>query len=345
MVWAQSEGETRYPQMLEYVYVDTEPVPVNLPAVRRQIGYPPQAFVGKVEGKVYARVLVDTEGRFVDSRIIRSAHPVLTQAVEPYLPELRFTPAYRAAKETPYWVNVAIEFDCKTHRHLARLGTYRHPMAVRALPGRTTRARESHAKGMSYLHLGQYRQAMNAFSRAIVLLPRKRERACALRAEAYLQRGRSLVCMGKWPEAFRDMTESVGILQAGRQDTAPELVSEALLDRALAFAQLGEPTRGYADCTEVLMLSQVPEIQYLAYCRRALTHIRLGNADAAFLDIESALALDPARPEAWLYKSVIIHTLSGEDAYARDCLEHAWRLGLAQAPEAQYWGLSASAAH
>ena len=57
--------------------------------------YPPVLKTAGREGEVFAQFVVDREGRAVPHsfKVLRSRHPLFSQAVQEVLPRLRFTPA------------------------------------------------------------------------------------------------------------------------------------------------------------------------------------------------------------------------------------------------------------
>lgn len=84
-----------------------EPKLANFAEVWACIPYPPLARDAGIQGTVVFRVLFDAEGEYVRHKLIKTVHPILTQAFEPYVPCLKMVPAIGAdGKPTGSWVNV-----------------------------------------------------------------------------------------------------------------------------------------------------------------------------------------------------------------------------------------------
>jgi TonB family protein len=100
----------RTPGPDEFVLLDKEPDPLNYPKVASMIEYPKAAYNYLIEGKVLARILVDTSGHYRKHVILKSPHPALEEAVAVKLPELRFKPAEYAGQKRTAWVTLPFEF-------------------------------------------------------------------------------------------------------------------------------------------------------------------------------------------------------------------------------------------
>ncbi|MEL7530761.1 MAG: energy transducer TonB [Bacteroidota bacterium] len=87
-----------------------EPKPINMGEVQRFISYPQAAREGGIEGNVVMRVLINTEGNAVDNRVITQVSPVLSNQVEFYLMDLKFSPASINGEAIPFWVNIPFNF-------------------------------------------------------------------------------------------------------------------------------------------------------------------------------------------------------------------------------------------
>ena len=85
------------------------PKPVNLKEIYEQIRYPKSLKEAGTEGKVLARLKVDSEGRVSEHEILKSDAPEFKAAVEPVLSQLRFEFAEgEEAKAT--WVTLPFMF-------------------------------------------------------------------------------------------------------------------------------------------------------------------------------------------------------------------------------------------
>lgn len=98
------------PDINAFIFDAEEPKPVNMNDVRELIGYPDIAKEAQIEGTVLVRVLVDKQGNYKSHKIIRKAHPILSDAVEKQIARLRFTPAIQGGKPIPFWVNIPFNF-------------------------------------------------------------------------------------------------------------------------------------------------------------------------------------------------------------------------------------------
>ncbi|MDX2247703.1 MAG: TonB family protein [Bacteroidia bacterium] len=71
------------------------------------VKYPLKAVTKKIEGTVKVEIEVDTTGKYVAHNIVESADSLLSAAVDPYIPQLKFAPALRG--ENPASAVVVIE--------------------------------------------------------------------------------------------------------------------------------------------------------------------------------------------------------------------------------------------
>ncbi|MEL6593748.1 MAG: energy transducer TonB, partial [Bacteroidota bacterium] len=87
-----------------------EPKPTNMKDVSMMIGYPMPARENGIQGNVVTRVLIGKDGIPIDNQFITNVSPHLSNAVEYYLMELRFTPAVYKEEAIPFWVNIPFNF-------------------------------------------------------------------------------------------------------------------------------------------------------------------------------------------------------------------------------------------
>lgn len=96
------------------VLVDTNniipPTEINLKEITKLVGYPPKAIKKRIEGKIVFRVLVDENGNYVKHLPPNSGDPILIEAVEKHLPEVRFTPCIKNGTPIKFWVNIPFYF-------------------------------------------------------------------------------------------------------------------------------------------------------------------------------------------------------------------------------------------
>ena len=102
--------EESIPDIQAFEFADESPRPLNMREIQRTIGYPQVAREAGIEGSVVVRILVDTDGSYLDHKIINSVHPVLDEPVELSLPQLRFTPAVKDGNPIKFWVNIPFNF-------------------------------------------------------------------------------------------------------------------------------------------------------------------------------------------------------------------------------------------
>jgi len=84
---------------------DRPPQPIR---ITRPV-YPHDAFVKKVEGTVYLEILIDSEGRVVDARILRSV-PMLDRAAVECVLQWRFAPALKRGLPVPTVAQAPVSF-------------------------------------------------------------------------------------------------------------------------------------------------------------------------------------------------------------------------------------------
>jgi len=98
------------PEIKDNAIVDSPPKPENLEEIYKQIGYPTLARENKLEGMIVARILVSEEGEYIRHKMIKTAHPLLEDAVASALPGIRFSPARQDGKAVRFWVNLPFNF-------------------------------------------------------------------------------------------------------------------------------------------------------------------------------------------------------------------------------------------
>lgn len=98
------------PDINEFILDAEEPKPINIEDIKAAIGYPDVAREANIEGIVVVRVLVDKQGNYKTHKVIKKVHPVLADAVEQQIINLKFTPAVQGGRTIPFWVNVPFNF-------------------------------------------------------------------------------------------------------------------------------------------------------------------------------------------------------------------------------------------
>lgn len=89
--------------------VDSKPMPLNRP----RPNYTEEARKTKVQGVIQARVLVGSDGRVLEVRIIRGLPSGLNEEAIRAATQMRFKPAMRDNRPVQCWVMVAIEFNIR----------------------------------------------------------------------------------------------------------------------------------------------------------------------------------------------------------------------------------------
>jgi len=92
------------------IVLEKEPIPINMNEIKKKIGYPMKAQKDSIQGKVLFRVLIDKEGNCVSYKLLKSVSSIFTEAIEPYIKELKFTPGFRKGKPIKCWVTVPFIF-------------------------------------------------------------------------------------------------------------------------------------------------------------------------------------------------------------------------------------------
>lgn len=87
-----------------------EPYPINMNEVTKTIGYPEKAQGMGVEGQLIVRVMVNEQGEIIKDQWFRTVHPILKDAVQAHLYELKFAPAIQQGKYIKFWVHIPFRF-------------------------------------------------------------------------------------------------------------------------------------------------------------------------------------------------------------------------------------------
>lgn len=96
-----------YPSMVE-----KQPKPFNLKSISESIKYPEIAVEKKIEGRVTAQIMVDSNGRVIRVKEI-TGNEVFHEEVRKVLPKLQFTAARRDNQPVKCWVTVPFNFKLK----------------------------------------------------------------------------------------------------------------------------------------------------------------------------------------------------------------------------------------
>ena len=139
-------------------------------------------------------------------------------------------------------------------------------------------------RGNSYANLGQHEQAIADFTQAIALDPQD--------ASAYYNRGISYAALGQHEQAIADFTQAAAL--------APQY-PDPYYNRANSYADLGQHQQAVADFTKAIAL----DLQNAAaYTNRGNSYYSLGQYEQALSDYDQALALDPQHTEAYFRRGL-----------------------------------------
>lgn len=333
-LFSQKISRDTYLGVHDYIYVEKEPKPLNYDDVRRQIGYPVKALKAGVEGNIYCRVLVNEQGEYVDHIITRKGHPLLIDAVHGHITKLQFIPASRNGQKLPYWVNVRFVFS--NHESKSRFWKRQNNtnMSVVQVLGGLRRSREYLSKGLAQIEEGGFLQAIASFEKAIMANPnslRSTPNAQQVLFSAYYGKARAEMSSNLWDAALESLTDGISVervlLDLDTVEFEKSHTSQIYIDRAIVFLRQGEKIRALDDINWVLKRAPSHQLQSRALAYRGLIHLKLGQIQDAFLDIQEAIDLAPNSGQAYYFKALVLIHLDGVQA-ALPLLEQAIVLDL-----------------
>ncbi len=94
------------PGLGEFVEVDEEPAIIK--QVKPQ--YPPIAYSNKIEGQVVVAILVNTDGRVLDTKVQKSTNEIFNEEAVAAVKQWNFKPAILNKKPVKFWYNAPIIF-------------------------------------------------------------------------------------------------------------------------------------------------------------------------------------------------------------------------------------------
>ena len=167
-------AQTDEPDINEFIFVDSDPVPQNLGEVRQQIAYPEEAVQQGIAGTVVARVLFDQQGKYVRHKIVKEIHPALAEAVEGKLSEIECEPAMQEGKPVMYWMNIPFPFKLVDERE----ANIRKSITslTDSLTGNPEDYTLWHKRGIRRSDLGELEDALTDFEESLKLNPRKNKK-------------------------------------------------------------------------------------------------------------------------------------------------------------------------
>lgn len=105
----ESPAENR-PSIDSFLSPSSRPEPVNMADIQQRILYHDLVREAGIEGTVMVRILIDKQGRYLDHKVTKSPHPLLSAEVEREVKHLIFTPALQGNHPILFWVNVPFRF-------------------------------------------------------------------------------------------------------------------------------------------------------------------------------------------------------------------------------------------
>lgn len=236
------------PDITEYTWVDSKPIPLNQEIVMNQVTYPHKALVQGIEGKVYVRVLVDEFGKYQEHKVTRKVNSLLSQALSEQIKHLTFSPATRNNENLPYWTNLSFEFSITEALRKQNLRKKTHSI-FNSNPHQHLNAVEYMNQGLAYIDQRSFDDAIIAFTRSILLDPKHKKRNWEMRIQTHYNRAKAHMALGNWKQADADLTEVIGSIGTSpRADTTQAgFQSHLYLNRGIARLYLSRPVDALED--------------------------------------------------------------------------------------------------
>ncbi len=135
-------------------------------------------------------------------------------------------------------------------------------------------------KGVKFYGPGNFKEALNAYNKAIQLNPQY--------AEAYIGRGAAYADLGNNQQAINDFTKAI---QLNPKDTL------AYLNRGAAFYRLGDYQEAINDLSRAIKSNP---LNIEAYIMRGIAYDKLGNYQQAVNDFTKTTQLDPQNASVYI---------------------------------------------
>ncbi len=274
--WGQNDGA---PGINDFMFVDQEPVPQNMSIVRDSIGYPQAAIDSSLEGTVIARTLVNSEGNYVQHKIISKTDSILNEAVDTYISDLVFTPATLDGKEVDYWVNLPFIFRLVTEENSAQA-------AITLFSQKLNKDPEDYItwmqRGLQYKDVGQFDLAIKDFTSSLTYNPPVEKNDSAdISSEPITS------------DSTEHMMDSVLLAQQYR--------FYALFARGTTLGSVGKYDSALVDLTQAIEEGEAinnPDSTILAtlpnaYTERGYIHFLLEDSEAALKDYQLVISNSP----------------------------------------------------
>lgn len=306
------------PGIHDFKFVDEEAYPINLDAVKREIGYPVEALKEKIQGKVMCRILVDETGRYQKHRITHPGHPILSEAVEAHLSNLSFTPARLGGKTTDYWLNVLFEFDLKSHPFKGINKFLTKSSMKAALATNHKKAERYLSQAKSAYTAQKYIQARRLAWSSIHENPLKKNKkdiSKEILMEAWTVYAKSEARMDNHEFAARAFTEAIATgeeLSKQLPHTQTTLIN-LYLYRGQARLACHKYEGAMNDLHWVLKQSDNPHSMAKALLLRSQVETHLKAFDQALNDAEKALELNPYYFQAAWQKAELLSFIGAKE--------------------------------
>ncbi|MEM6344129.1 MAG: energy transducer TonB [Bacteroidota bacterium] len=324
------------PKVHDYVYVDQEPVILNLNDVRKAIGYPFSAIKQGIEGKVYCRVLVNENGVYIKHRILNSAHPILTKAVNPYLNQLKFIPAKRGKESVSYWTNIPFAFSQEECRLYLRKQSENLNFGVSYAKKAAMRIENAKA----YLANKEFEASALEYTRALMYIPIARKRPAKAAAKLFdIYMGRAQAYMGaqQYEKAVADLIQAIGLGHTAYDKAAisQTQIANAYNLRSYCRLAMGQTSQAAKDISWVLFNYQrLESAVYRAQAHQIAVHRQLSQFEKALALAEETIERSPEEPYAYYQKGLVLWTIGAEEA-AMNCFIQAQSRNLSKRDRAQ----------
>lgn len=310
--FSQESEKKTLPDVHDYIAVDKEPLPLNLYLIQDKIGYPVKALKNRIEGKVFSRVLVNTEGDVIQFVLTRNDHPVLGAAVEAELESLRFQPAYLDGEPINYWTNVPFKFYLKqTINSQPKKHNYR-TLVQKVFKSNRSKAEQLLTEGLALFKKREYKMAGKNFKECIQRTPRqKSNKSQEILFQARLNLAHAYVQLKSWELAERHYTEAIGLARAIKSsEVVDQHICSAYLGRAYSLLKAEDYLRSITDYNHVSrhfedrLLSQKEgqrsfpfpwrqDLDWVMY-QRGLVYLQLNKNQEAIENFQKVCELEPA---------------------------------------------------
>ncbi len=309
------------PDINEFIFCDSEPIPLNSDEIRAKIGYPEAAVEDEAQGTVVARILVGADGAYIKHKIVKQVHPALVEAVEARLPELLFTPAKRGEESIPFWINLPFPFRLLQQEQVIQEQIDELSVEINE-NGKDFKL--WHRRGIQYTELEQYDQAVADFTQSIAINPRLNKKKAKKNTYEYLfyaYYGRAVARSGqeRFEEAILDFDEAIQVAEtmAIPDSSVQATLSNVYLERGFTKFQYEKYPEAEADYRRVLEMVDSSEVCGI---RTLLLEVGLALDDYPLLveSYEALIGCDDNATDIYRYSLAYYRRKSGDPLRAID---------------------------